>query len=197
VLVGADDLEVLVDEDLELLAVGGGDVGLVRRRGVAVGLGADDRRVRVLGEHGRLDLLLGLAGQRRLAATGPAVTPGAAVRRAAAAGALGLNRGGLEGGVDEDDLAGAVGRPDVGVVGRAVRPAGLGAQDRRARDLLERGGLDLRRGVAREGLALWPVLLPAVVVAGGGDGGSAEPEGSQGGDGDDGLADGGVGDHAA
>ena len=39
---------------------------LVGRAGVAVGLGADDRGARVLAEHRVLDLLLRVAGQRRL-----------------------------------------------------------------------------------------------------------------------------------
>ena len=56
VLARVEDLEVLAHEDLELLAGARLDVRLVRGGGVAVGLGALDRRARVLGEHGRLDL---------------------------------------------------------------------------------------------------------------------------------------------
>src|SRR5215211_2137293 len=72
VLAGVDDLEVLAHEDLELLAGARGDVRLVGSGGVAVGLRAHDGRAGVLGQHGRLDLLLGVAGQRGLARAGPA-----------------------------------------------------------------------------------------------------------------------------
>src|SRR5689334_17613551 len=79
-----DDGEVLADVDLELPAVARLDMRLVRSVRVAVGLGAHDRGARVLREHGRLDLALGRAGQRRLAPAGSVVTA-ASVATAAAA----------------------------------------------------------------------------------------------------------------
>jgi hypothetical protein len=72
VLARVDDLEVLADEDLELLAGARRDVRLVRCGRAAVGLGAQDRRAGVLGQYGRLDLLLRVAGQRGLTRAGPA-----------------------------------------------------------------------------------------------------------------------------
>src|SRR3954454_8286233 len=104
VLARVDDLEVLAQEDLELLAVGGLDVRLVRCRGVAVGLRPHDRGVRVLALHGLLHLGLGLAGQRGLSVTGPA-----AVAVLAAAAIVGLHAARLERGGDDDDLQPAPG----------------------------------------------------------------------------------------
>src|SRR3954471_2705310 len=66
-VMSVDDLEATAHVDLELLAVARGDVGLVRSGAVVVRLGAHDRRAGVLGEDGRLDLVLGVAGQRGLA----------------------------------------------------------------------------------------------------------------------------------
>src|SRR3954467_1307085 len=86
--------EVLAHVDLELLAVARLDVRLVGGAAVAVGLGAHDRRARVLGQHGGLDLCLGVPGQGRLVPVTPA---GAAAGSAAATTALvGLYRGCLE-----------------------------------------------------------------------------------------------------
>src|SRR5690349_5520003 len=99
-LAGFDDLEVLVDEDLELLAVARGDVRLVGGVAVGVGLGAHDGGVRVLGLHGGLDLVLRVTGQRLLGRMGAGATESAARRAAGPAGAaratVRLNRSGLE-----------------------------------------------------------------------------------------------------
>src|SRR4029079_13164852 len=116
----------------------------------------------------------------------------------AAAALVGLDGGGPEGGVDEDDLELAVGGLDVGVVGRSVGAAGLGLEDGGARDRGQRRGLDLGGDVAGERLALRALTRgrgagggAGGVAAGAGDRAAAEPESTDGRDGQCGLADGG------
>src|SRR5215208_2445045 len=127
VLAGVDDLEVLADQDLELVAGARGDGGLVGSAGVAVGLRAQDLGAGVLGQHCGLDLLLRVTGQRGLARAGTAAAAAVIALAAATAGRLGLDRRRLEGGVDEHDALRAGRGLDVGVVRRGVGAAGLRA----------------------------------------------------------------------
>ncbi len=152
-LAGVDDLEVLAHEDLELLAGARRDVRLVRRASQSPLVSV---RTIVAPAYLARTAASTFSFVSPVSAVSPRPPPAAvaAAPPAAAAALVGLDGRGLERRVHEHDLQRAAGGLDVRVVGRAVRAAGLRPQHRRARDLLERGGLDLGGDVARERLAL-------------------------------------------
>src|SRR4051794_27915848 len=132
---GASDGEVLADLDGELVAVGGGDVGFVGA--AVVGLAALDGGAGVGGQHGGLDLGLGVPGQRFLALTAATVVAGAV------AAGLGASDGEVL--ADQDGELVAVGGGDVGFVDAAL--VGLAALDGGAGVGRQHCGLHLRLGV--------------------------------------------------
>src|SRR4051794_3973888 len=137
---GASDGEVLADQDGELIAVGGGDVGFVDA--TVVGLAALDGGAGVVGQHGRLDLGLDVPGQSFLATATVTVAPATVVPAAAAAG---LPAGGGAVLAAQDGELVAVGGGDVGFVDATV--VGLAALDGGAGVVGQHGRLDLGLGV--------------------------------------------------
>ena len=164
VLARVDDLEVLVDEDLELLAVGGLDVRLVRRARVAVRLGPDDRRAGYLARTAASTFCLvspvsAVSPPRPPGPRPPRLPPGPPRPRSAWT-AVASN--------DEFTSTTWSVPPDVRMwawYGESYGPAALGAQHGRAGHLGERGGLDLRGHFARQRLALRRAVCGVAVLS--------------------------------